>query len=1400
MADRPRGRGRARGRARGHRPAPAGDEPAHAVVAAQPAPPREIVDRDLQFRARTFSPRVQELDTRTREFAKTLGFDPLLDQAPGMINPHGPAAYLRQLFTAKALAIAHDFCEGEPTIVDAYGSDRTTTIAHHLNGRLEGKGHMAPEIRPIHVHIRGVQMVGADLRRRLDDNATGLFSGLARVDCLLFVNVYSLGEDALAPVNISIMLNDMRTRGSTKPCVLLIHRDFCDSIGTDACGTYRLFRDRGALRVIDHPYEVPRTSAPYGPHPVLEWALTEGAEAGVSWATMHASHGLRLTMCALSRLPAHRALGRPNALVGMRVMPDYHLFSSGWWTQYLLSFLPGRWRRWACDYLMEKRWLAGVVVEVDSNMLASLVQRFRTRQISAYMHGQLQQIAEQTISERLDRARFDAAFPGLLSQMAGDLARSALVRLSDETSTLEAQNEYIGADSAARNVALGNVGRDTSVKTWVPMAMAAGVVVLAFVAGRYLNWEAASKTVLSATREVAVSVLVEEAVRFALRKVAPNYSLAMNTFAFPFADALADWSSGRVGEVSYPLMTHMWLFRTIAHNVFYGMQSLLPGGPLVAAAAHYAWNCMAMQRMGSPIWPLASSRPRFLGVGLGVCVAAVCLSEMYDRYNRPPTPPDRWEEFKTEYLTPAPELKRYVPPADTCLVTPLILDGRHNVTHRVHALSEIPGDTNPEYDVKWLIPHDLELEHRPSPCIHHALANNVPHTVPARSLHNLIGIVEQRLIAAVPYNTLPIPPAFDIEEGGFVPGSLIQYYHWIGQTDLYRVEDIPDWVMRRLDPIDFRPEADVVTREFHHSILMVLRMFKRAAIVNHWTEIERDAQAFCHTDTVLQVFINHLPPHARPRMLRALQDTQEQPHPLAEDLGSTEVMTKTDEQLFKLDYDGLGFARVSKPRPIANVRPVHHALTGPEIYESTNRLKLAFGPGTVASRNHLFFEQIAPTAVAMNPPVEGIHTRVADLHLPWNLPIQGKVPTWIVYAPGAELADLVALYTKFMTAPTTSDWCLILVAGDDAAIHGCIDTLVFSEEHDGSVFDQCQAIGPRTFEFCVQRMLGVPQHTLNNLASISRRPYRAQLRTKTGAIQVAKVTPIYPSTVHRDTGGPNTSQGNSIVGIPLAVRVASSLLTSLSNFARWYKKNRTVMESEVQEQLAEMRERAVASVTDLGFKLKLKFFIGPTSFHRTTFLKSVVLPIVDDTIGYRGGPLEPIFGPVCLSGRLLKAFKTLRDPRELVVDKATGRALTDYAAALKIVIGNIMVSAATSFQGPLFESAIQGWAPYARQSQYTLKVSLEKATGYRPNMEGDTGGGVTTPRAWRWIQRGCPADVRIDECGGFYPEFDAWFEHSRDRYGPAFDGWADLADLLETGSPMFVEHPLWLIMASVDYN
>jgi len=181
-------------------------------------------------------------------------------------------------------------------------------------------------------------------------------------------------------------------------------------------------------------------------------------------------------------------------------------------------------------------------------------------------------------------------------------------------------------------------------------------------------------------------------------------------------------------------------------------------------------------------------------------------------------------------------------------------------------------------------------------------------------------------------------------------------------------------------------------------------------------------------------------------------------------LSFVSIFLKRDEFLLKPDFS-------LKPRVIANVPAMVQVACGPYIRLATERLK------------HLWDGRVW----------DGVRLAIGS----------GRTNAW--------LTDWMQLVLSTPNLPA------ILVAGDDSIVW--TGTAWYCA--DASAYDQSQSFGPLAFAYRIYARLGVPPEITGLLQKVSQLPYfYASLLGK--VVIKRKLRPI------RDTGGPDTTLGNSI--------------------------------------------------------------------------------------------------------------------------------------------------------------------------------------------------------------------------------------------------------------------------------
>jgi len=304
-----------------------------------------------------------------------------------------------------------------------------------------------------------------------------------------------------------------------------------------------------------------------------------------------------------------------------------------------------------------------------------------------------------------------------------------------------------------------------------------------------------------------------------------------------------------------------------------------------------------------------------------------------------------------------------------------------------------------------------------------------------------------------------------------------------------------------------------------------------------------------------------------------------------------DIMIKTDEVVSKFDPDLERF--VCKPRAIAVVSPDIQYFIGPVTYAAS---KMLFG---LWNGDFVY------------------HARSHDL-----------IP---IYCCGRDDLFLSEIMLKALACiryhrPTF----FVLVAGDDSLVvhphHTPDGTVSFRFlEGDASMFDQSQGIGALANEYRHLAQLGVASEYTKMLHKISRSNYLVDSRKHGNKLRINR-----SKRPMRDTGGPDTSLGNSI-----------NMLCAWASVL-------------AQNRLANVDEFSTLFLA-LGLKMKLKEYSSPT---HPTFLKGKWWAVHHPDFSYAWGPLP---------SRVLKIGKSFSNPMDtykMAFEPACEKFMADQASNL----------------------------------------------------------------------------------------------------------------------------------------
>ena len=283
------------------------------------------------------------------------------------------------------------------------------------------------------------------------------------------------------------------------------------------------------------------------------------------------------------------------------------------------------------------------------------------------------------------------------------------------------------------------------------------------------------------------------------------------------------------------------------------------------------------------------------------------------------------------------------------------------------------------------------------------------------------------------------------------------------------------------------------------------------------------------------------------------------------DVSVTKVMPKLNEHLVRPSCE-------FKPRSIANVHPFYQCHCAGVIRAVTRRL-----------------------------------------HEQWNFEhAPRKIGGWDFYPIFASgLTDQeIGGFVNF--AYGLSNAVVVMVAGDDSIVAIVREGVVTWIETDFSAYDQTQAEPPLEFEFALMHRLGVEPDITGVLRRMSKLPYVYQNKKTQARMRVHR-----DKRAMRDTGGPNTTFGNSVV-----------------NISAWcYHVERNFDD---------------ASFRDMGFKIKKR----EVTLETMSFLKGFWYRTAH---GFTWAPSP---------SRFLKMGKIINDPRTTYKEKDLCKAISRHFAGL----------------------------------------------------------------------------------------------------------------------------------------
>jgi len=348
----------------------------------------------------------------------------------------------------------------------------------------------------------------------------------------------------------------------------------------------------------------------------------------------------------------------------------------------------------------------------------------------------------------------------------------------------------------------------------------------------------------------------------------------------------------------------------------------------------------------------------------------------------------------------------------------------------------------------------------------------------------------------------------------------------------------------------------------------------------------------------------------------------------------TSLFMKSNEMLFKFKDD----AAQLKPRVIINVHPKVQCLVGPVIWRVQQNMNMEW-PMRLSVRQFHYFKDRIPFTYSVS------------------------------YAGAATDEDLSIWMAQ---ALRQHDHFSVMVSGDDSLIVGNYKGKLYVFEGDASMYDQSESTGPLTVGWMICQRFGANKETIEILSTLAHNTYIVEPKKREDGEYYRinkKKRPL------RDTGGADTSVGNSIV---MAMAWLFALLVTYSgNF-----------------QLADI----VEAFTNLGLDMKMK----APSITTCTFLRGMWY---STSSGLYWGPLP---------SRFLKVGKSLKDPREIYRMK-------DYTRACKQYLSDVAMSYRVMLSVPLIRRFVEQFAKLPQVKNFSNEYQIQAAISEKPAL---------TPEAW----------------------------------------------------------------------
>lgn len=470
---------------------------------------------------------------------------------------------------------------------------------------------------------------------------------------------------------------------------------------------------------------------------------------------------------------------------------------------------------------------------------------------------------------------------------------------------------------------------------------------------------------------------------------------------------------------------------------------------------------------------------------------------------------------------------------------------------------------------------------------------------------------------------------------------------------------------------------------------------------------------------ILREWLDHITDVPKRRKLeKAFHEVKENGYSIDHiDFNQTSIEVKTDEITFKTRVEVLSSGETlvwvqQKPRAIANIAPRAQAATGPYIYAATKRLKARWcSPWNMEAYWRTMHDFEACDEVLGEQPYTC-----------------GKWKVWVTYAGAMNAYDLSLWMAAVVNRIHPQVTAYVMVSGDDSLVAVWNGETWDWYEGDATMYDQSESLGPLLSEYAALRALGVPENVITVLYQLAHARYMVRGDGWTLTIDRSE-RPM------RDTGGADTSAGNSIV----MGQSWCHVLTHNLNFDKF---------------------------AELGLNMKMKRLSSP---YDVTFLKGMWYH-TDYFDQLTGLVLHHWWGP--LPSRILKVGKCLRDPRTLYREHRK-----DLKAATQAFAGDLALSYLPYLQVPVLRAFVRRFRPVVQGPHGPRLAEL----GDQRRSDVDEKG--------PWKVHGWQGPYDAVDWDNVYRRYNTSPEEVMEV--------EEMISMAEVGT--FLEHPLFRKLAEVDY-